>query len=83
MQFCCSLCNGCTIYLSQGIEANYRAALQLDDAKARAIRYRELASDSKDLAFRETQRLPRAMERYQEAMQREFKFNGDSPDDAR
>lgn len=55
----------------------------LDDAEARAMRYRELASDSKDLAFREVQRLPRAMERYQEAMQREFKFNGESPDDAR
>ena len=55
----------------------------LDDAEARAIRMRELACDSKDLALRESRRLPSALERYQEAMQKEFKFNGDSPDDAR
>ena len=47
----------------------------LDDAEARAIRYRELATDSKDLAIREAMRVHLAIERYQAAMQREFKFN--------
>jgi len=57
------------------LSALHLSGSPLDDAEARAIRYRELACDSKDLAFREAQRLPRAMERYQEAMQTEFKFN--------
>jgi hypothetical protein len=46
----------------------------LDDAEARAIRRRELACDSKNLALREALRLPSALERYEEAMQTEFKF---------
>lgn len=47
----------------------------LDDAEARAIRRRELASDSKDLALRESLRLPGAMERWQEVMQEELRFD--------
>lgn len=47
----------------------------LDDAEARAIRRRELACDSKNLALRESLRLPGAMERWQEVMQEELRFD--------
>ncbi|GAA6145840.1 hypothetical protein [Thalassolituus maritimus] len=47
----------------------------LDDAKARAIQKRELATYSKDLALSESLRLPGAMERLQEVMQEELRFD--------
>jgi hypothetical protein len=57
------------------LSALHLSGSPLDDAEARAIRRRKLASDSKDLALRESLRLPGAMERWQEVMQEELRFD--------